>query len=507
MFKYILKNYLWLLQLQLDPNADGWNEYDYKTVKNKVWIMSAWQLALLALQDAYRKKIEVVLLADKEDSPASLLINPDTKEAYVKKDNIIVLPQIEYIAENGDTKTRPDWMDFPSLKKFVEKVWTENPITLEWENVPYKAVEYIESLWAVVFPNSWILKTIQDRSSEKRKIQELWGKTVEYWEVNSIEMIEKFIEDHWWIEHNNFRLKSRRDGYDWKWQTFIKTAEDVKIAFESSKGALGNGGLIIEKDCDLAFEASVIVSREADWSIKSLEPIFNIHENGILKTSIAPTDEYAEAFFWEWMKEKLMREAEILITNWKGYKWILTVEFFVNKQWDILVNEVAPRTHNSGHATINPDDEWVDKSTSQNELWLNSVSWRITDVIRRTQTMVMRNILTPQKLKDYIDKSTFSWGLIHSTVYDYLKYSEDYLLWIESRFYFDVPDWIEPRKAWHENFYGKIINELLVELKKVKKDKKMLLKKNEIDENEFLEEIKKIEEKEKELLREIERIK
>ncbi|MCD5380313.1 ATP-grasp domain-containing protein [Candidatus Gracilibacteria bacterium] len=457
MFKYLIKNYTYFLHLKFTQPKNG-QEYDYKAVKNKVGVMSAGQLALLALQDAYRKKIDIVLLADKTDSPASLLINPITNQPYVKKENIVVLPQIN----DGKGGAKADWMDLESLKKFVDKVGIENPITLEWENVPYEAVEYMEeTLGATVFPNSQILKTIQDRSSEKEQIQELGGKTVEYAEVDSIEEINNFIEDKGPIE-DGYILKSRKNGYDGKGQTVIREAKAIQIAFDALKDARDNGGIIIEKMCDLDFEASVIVSREADRSIKSLEPIFNIHENGMLKTSIAPTDEHAEALFGEGMKQKLMDEAEKLITNWTDYNGILTVEFFVDKAGKILVNEVAPRTHNSGHATIDTG------GTSQNELWLNSVSGRITKLVKNTKSVVMKNLLIPEILafyKDRLEKGQLLEG--YEVLADYFKVLSlegiNVPSWDDASF--DVPDGVDPRKVGHMNFARtNKVNELLMEV-------------------------------------------
>lgn len=389
-------------------------------IANKVAILSAWQLAQLALSSSIKRWIEVILLADKMWSPAWKLINPSTWLPFVKTGNNIIVPKLP--------NWSPDWTDKKTLDSLAKNLWdTDVPITTEWENIPAETAEYLENLWFSVYPNSQILRTIQDRFTEKEAIKNRWLETVPFWVVDYQEDIERFISEHWWFE-SSYVLKTRKWWYDWHGQERIKSKDDIEKAFWKLKWV--NWWLIIEKMVDLDLEISVIVARDRHWNIWNLEPILNTHEWWILRTSVTSAPVSKD------LKKKLTESARKLISNWWDYVWILTVEFFIDKDWKIYVNELAPRTHNSWHATL--DNGW----TSQNDLWMDAISWRTVNVVNWTRTVVMQNLLTPWALALYrILASEKPW----MTFYDYLKLGDS-----------DDGLWTSVRKVGHVNVWEEI---------------------------------------------------
>lgn len=413
------------------------------------WCVSAWQLIWLTLPTAYQQWIEIILLAEGLDNPAPRVINPSTWTPFVQEDNIIVVPKWE--------NKQPDWNNTKSLDKFMKRVGTWNPISLEFENIPWTAVEYLEKNGFEVFPNSNVLKTIQDRLTEKEAINNWWLETVPYDVVDSEKDIRTFISQHGWIS-KGFVIKSRKGGYDGHGQAVIKSEDDIEKALILLDASQQHGGVIIEQMIDLESEVSIVAARQADGSIKVLDTIFNIHNNWILNTSILATPEFQESLIWWDIVQKLKEDTIAFLSNWDEYRWIITIEFFISKARKTYVNELAPRTHNSGHATI---DSW---GTSQNELWMNTISWKTTQIVEATQNVVMKNILTPQALQLY------RWwyaGNSFKKFYDYQKLWDD-ISEIDDqirKYPFSIPDWVKSRKVWHVNFTWATVDKLLWKLK------------------------------------------
>jgi 5-(carboxyamino)imidazole ribonucleotide synthase len=130
-------------------------------------------------------------------------------------------------------------------------------------------------------------------------------------------------------------------GYDGKGQAKVKSGEEAAQAFASFK----NAPCILEGFVDFAFEASVVAARGADGSFAAYDPPENIHEHHILRRSIVPSR--LSAAQAENAKAIAKKIADAL-----DYVGVLAVELFVMKDGTLLVNEIAPRVHNSGHWTI-----------------------------------------------------------------------------------------------------------------------------------------------------------
>ena len=217
------------------------------------------------------------------------------------------------------------------IDEFINKV---NVITFEFENIPYETLNEI-SKKKLVLPKPSINRIIQHRLSEKDFINKLNIRTTRYASVekkSDLETLKDFIPGI---------LKTSTMGYDGKGQYPLRNIEDIeKINIDFSKE------YIIEKLVKLKKEISVIITRFGNNNYEIYEPIENIHEDQILKYSKIPA-EISENIFNQ------SKEWAIMIAEELRYIGTLCVEFFIDRNDNLYVNEIAPRVHNSGHLTIN----------------------------------------------------------------------------------------------------------------------------------------------------------
>ena len=217
------------------------------------------------------------------------------------------------------------------IDEFINKV---NVITFEFENIPYKTLNEI-SKKKLVLPKPSINRIIQHRLSEKDFINKLNIRTTRYASVekkSDLETLKDLIPGI---------LKTSTMGYDGKGQYPLRSIEDIeKINIDFSKE------YIIEKLVKLKKEISVIITRFGNNNYEIYEPIENIHEDQILKYSKIPA-EVSENIFNQ------SKEWAIMIAEELRYIGTLCIEFFIDRNDNLYVNEIAPRVHNSGHLTIN----------------------------------------------------------------------------------------------------------------------------------------------------------
>jgi 5-(carboxyamino)imidazole ribonucleotide synthase len=245
-------------------------------------------------------------------------------------------------------------------------------VTFEFENLP---VEQFADLSEVkpLRPGPRALATTKDRLTEKRFVDSLGLQTAPFASVASVEAaVDAFFESGEEIGI----LKTRTLGYDGKGQAKIRSGEDAAKAFESFKGV----PCILEGFVDFAFEASVVAARGADGSFAAYDPPENIHENHILRRSIVPGR----------LTRAQGEEAKAIarkIADALDYVGVLAVELFVMKDGSLLVNEIAPRVHNSGHWTLEAC------ACSQFEQHIRAVAgWPLGDPARHADA-VMENII------------------------------------------------------------------------------------------------------------------
>ena len=244
-------------------------------------------------------------------------------------------------------------------------------ITFEFENIPAETIEFLETL-IPVRPGARALANTQDRLSEKTFVKSLGLATAPFFNVASADDARRSFAQL----HGPGILKTRRLGYDGKGQAKVSSADGCAKAFDSFKQAPA----ILEGFVDFAFEVSVIAARGADGSFAAYDPPENEHEHHILRRSTVP-GRLSKAQSDE-AKAMARKIAEAL-----DYIGVLAVELFVTKDGSLLVNEIAPRVHNSGHWTIEAC------ACSQFEQHIRAVAgWPLGDPARHADA-VMENII------------------------------------------------------------------------------------------------------------------
>ena len=221
--------------------------------------------------------------------------------------------------------------DLKKISEFLKKV---DIITFEFENIPYETLDKINKIKPVI-PKPFINQVIQHRLKEKNFINKLNIKTTEYI------LIKNKLSINSSINLLPGLLKTTTLGYDGKGQYKIKRLGDLKsldINFSEE--------FILEKLVNLKNEISVIITRFSKNNYEIYEPIENFHENQILKYSKIPANISKKNFLKS--KKWATKISEAL-----DYIGTLCVEFFIDNNDKLYVNEVAPRVHNSGHLTIN----------------------------------------------------------------------------------------------------------------------------------------------------------
>ncbi len=212
-------------------------------------------------------------------------------------------------------------------------------VTYEFENVDAAAIERIAEL-KPVFPSPSVLRVCQDREIEKSTMRELGIGVPEFRVVRSVgEAVEAVGEIGAPVV-----MKTTRWGYDGKGQSVVRDDGEAASAFDGL-GGTEDAPVIVEGFVDFEMEVSVVCARNLDGEMRTFPVSENVHVEGILDTSIVParcSDEMkAEA------ERVAMRIAEGL-----DVVGLIAVEMFVTRDGEVLVNELAPRPHNSGHYTI-----------------------------------------------------------------------------------------------------------------------------------------------------------
>ena len=224
-----------------------------------------------------------------------------------------------------------NYQDSEKIKEFTDKI---NLVTFEFENIPFETLKKINEIKKVL-PNPEINKIIQNRLTEKDFVNKLNIQTTKYKLIRNKKDLEKSLDFIPGI------LKTSTLGYDGKGQFKINTKNDLDIIKINL-----NKEYIFEKLIDLKKEMSVIITRFGPKKYEIYEPIENEHEDQILKYSKIPAEIDRDIFekSKEWSK-KISEELDYIGT--------LCVEYFIDKNNTLYVNEIAPRVHNSGHLTIN----------------------------------------------------------------------------------------------------------------------------------------------------------
>jgi 5-(carboxyamino)imidazole ribonucleotide synthase len=227
--------------------------------------------------------------------------------------------------------TRAAFDDVEALRRFGESV---DVATYEFENLP---VDPLSVLGDKLRPGTRSLAVAQDRAHEKEFIESCRDRVAPWRAVCSVEDIRGAVESI----GLPLVLKTRRYGYDGKGQAWIRSPGEA----ESAWAAIGEEPAVAEAGVDFTAEFSVIIARWADGRHTFWDSPENEHGEGILRRSTVPCSESVA------LQVDEAREAALRIAEALSHVGVLTVEFFASAEGP-LVNEIAPRVHNSGHWTI-----------------------------------------------------------------------------------------------------------------------------------------------------------
>jgi len=272
--------------------------------KPTLGIIGGGQLGSMLAIAAKKLGIKTVIFCDDSDAPAQSFSNDFIHGKYT---------------------------DQSKIDEFVKKV---DVITYEFENIPYETLNKINKNKPVL-PKPSINRIIQHRLAEKNFVNKLNIRTTQYVSVENKSQIDS--------AQNLLPglLKTITLGYDGKGQYLINNIEDLEsLNIDFSKD------YVLEKLVKLKKEISIIITRFSDKEYEVYEPIENVHEDQILKHSKIPAE----------ISEEIINQSKLWATQIAEelkYVGTLCVEFFIDRNENLYVNEIAPRVHNSGHLTIN----------------------------------------------------------------------------------------------------------------------------------------------------------
>lgn len=223
--------------------------------------------------------------------------------------------------------------DAHSLKALAQEC---SVITTEFENVPAEVFEHLEKT-CLVSPNARALELAQDRIKEKQFAQSLNIPPTPFYTVSNVQDIEQAFSDL----SSPMILKTTRLGYDGKGQAVVNTAQECIDQWNK----LDKVECVLEKKITLKSEVSVVLARSTAKELSFFPVAENVHKDGILFTSTVPAKVSEDI-------QNLAKSHAQKIAEDLDYCGVLAVEFFVDDDGNLFFNEMAPRTHNSGHYTM-----------------------------------------------------------------------------------------------------------------------------------------------------------
>ena len=329
--------------------------------KPTLGIIGGGQLGSMLAIAARKLQIKVVIFSVDVDAPAQNFSN-------------------EFIYSQYNDQKR--------INEFLGKV---DIVTYEFENIPYETLNEINKIKPVL-PKPSVNRIIQHRIAEKDFINKLNIRTTQYISIekkSDIDSVQNFLPG---------LLKTTTLGYDGKGQYLIHNIDELEnLNIDFSKS------YVLEKLVKLKKEISIIITRFGDQKYEIYEPIENLHEEQILKNSKIPAE----------ITNKILDQSKLWATQIaEALKYIgtLCVEFFIDRNENLYVNEIAPRVHNSGHLTINS------YNISQFENHIRAVCKLDQITLKKISNAEMTNIIGDQ-ITIYRNKKFNT----NEFFYDYLK--------------------------------------------------------------------------------------
>lgn len=209
-------------------------------------------------------------------------------------------------------------------------------VTTEFENIPASTLRFLTH-YCPVRPSAEAVEVAQNRVREKTYAQQAGLATAPFIAVNALDDLDASDE----VLSFPAILKSAELGYDGKGQSVVASVDEARAAFIE----MGQVPCVLEQKIDLDLEISVVLARGESGETICFPSAENEHRNGILHQSIVP------ARIDETLVDKA-RESAIALAEALDFCGVMAVEFFISKSGDLLINEIAPRTHNSGHFSL-----------------------------------------------------------------------------------------------------------------------------------------------------------
>jgi len=302
---------------------------------------------------------------------------------------VIFCNDIDAPAQNfSNDFVQGEYNDKNKINEFLSKV---DVVTYEFENIPYETLNEINKIKPVL-PKPSVNRIIQHRLAEKDFINNLNIRTTRYVSIekkSEMDSVEDLLPGI---------LKTTTLGYDGKGQHLINSLENLdSIDVDYSKG------YILEKLVKLKKEISIIITRFDIQKYEIYEPIENEHEDQILRNSKIPAE----------ISDKILEQSKLWATTIAEelkYVGTLCVEFFIDRNDNLYVNEIAPRVHNSGHLTINA------YNVSQFENHVRAVCKLEQIPLKKISNAMMTNIIGDQ-ITNYRNKEHNE----NEFFFDYLK--------------------------------------------------------------------------------------
>ncbi len=271
-----------------------------------IGILGGGQLGRMLSQAAGRLGFDVVILDPEDNSPAGRVSRGQIVAAY----------------------------DDPTALNVFGRVC--DVVTFEFENVPATSMERLAEAGALVAPGPVALAVAQDRVEEKTFLNGVGAPTVAFAAVDSLDDLTTALK----TLGTPSVLKTRREGYDGKGQVWITSPGQAEAAFEAIEGRPA----VLEARADFARELSIIAARGRDGAIAVYPLGENRHAGGVLRTTLAPAAVDAKT-------ERRARAIAKAVMEGLEYVGVIGIELFALGNGQLLVNEIAPRVHNTGHWT------------------------------------------------------------------------------------------------------------------------------------------------------------
>ena len=334
---------------------------DVRKSINTVGVLGGGQLGMFLCKESKKLNLKTIVLSEETNCSASKFCD----ELVVGKFN-----------------------DLNIIRKFIQKV---DVVTIETENIPLKTLRFIEKKNNLK-PSSKVVEIAQNRIKEKKFLNSLEEiTTTEFVEINHFKDLLTAFDKL----GKKLLIKSSEFGYDGKNQFKIHIKNIKKFKNFNLKG------FIAEKIVDFEKEISVISFRDYKGNIEYLPPVHNVHKDNILKSTTYPPDISLET------KRKAIEYTK-RITLKLNLIGILAVEMFVLKNGEVIINELAPRPHNSGHWSLDCC------KINQFENLLRAISEQKVLAPKILSGGIMKNLIGKEYQKNIISKKNIK-------IYDYFK--------------------------------------------------------------------------------------